>query len=586
MRVLCLWGRARLCARAHFHAFLAARWLACTCSLAGGGRLDVAVCAPPSPIPLGVPAGCTHPVAPGARSPRPPKKSLEPIVAVWSAAQGEIVKGNFLATWWSRAESLALDILEDLRFWAVGWTDWNLVLSISGGPNHLKNLCDANIITDHDQQLGGPTLIMQASYYYMGHFTRYFPPGAVQVDIKNSVEVGMPPLEPGDVKNGQALLFTACDGNNAQRWKLDAATGAILIPGTNEAESSDGYQVGGECMDAAQKTWTPGKIQSWTCTEDTPAQVWELVTVTGGSQIFHQNTSTCLTAVTTKGSDVGLDQGVTVVAAQLKPCLSKGHPSQTFAIEDYDGQGFPNAFPVRTLAAAPGGGDLCLQPQIVQTPHFDAVAFQSPDGSVALVAMNVGDNPQQFTIVDKQAKAGMRELVIPPHAIQTYRWHSPSAAKASAEPVARAAAVGASQQPPATAAAVAAPQGTSAASEGRPTPGQLPTATIAAASVDQMRQRGGASSQRPEYFAAARTELAAAAAASRVDDGRADGSSVKPPLTGVFLGVVAAIAALALAAMVVRKGRSAAVDVSGEWSPCEQATDYEEFSARAGEPSE
>ena len=45
--------------------------------------------------------------------------------------------------WWARAESLALDILEDLRFWAIGWTDWNLVLGTDGGPNHLKNLCAA-----------------------------------------------------------------------------------------------------------------------------------------------------------------------------------------------------------------------------------------------------------------------------------------------------------------------------------------------------------------------------------------------------------------------------------------------------------
>ena len=44
-------------------------------------------------------------------------------------ADGEVTKGDFLPAWWSRAESLALDILEDLRYWAVGWTDWNLVLS-------------------------------------------------------------------------------------------------------------------------------------------------------------------------------------------------------------------------------------------------------------------------------------------------------------------------------------------------------------------------------------------------------------------------------------------------------------------------
>ncbi len=105
-----------------------------------------------------------------------------------------------LAEWWYRAESIALDILEDLKFWSVGWTDWNLLLSTSGGPNHLKNLCDANLIADPTNSLGLGTLIVQASYYYMGHFSRFFPPGAKRVALKNTVEAHFPPLQPGDVR--------------------------------------------------------------------------------------------------------------------------------------------------------------------------------------------------------------------------------------------------------------------------------------------------------------------------------------------------------------------------------------------------
>jgi len=40
-----------------------------------------------------------------------------------------------VAAWWTRAENLALDILADLRFWAIGWIDWNLLVDPSGGPN-------------------------------------------------------------------------------------------------------------------------------------------------------------------------------------------------------------------------------------------------------------------------------------------------------------------------------------------------------------------------------------------------------------------------------------------------------------------
>ena len=129
-----------------------------------------------------------------------------------------------------------------------------------------------------------------------------------------------------------------------------------------------------------------------------------------------------MTAVQTSGVAVGLDAGVTIVAAQLKPCQPTGSPNQTFVLANYDAQGFPSNFPVRTLPSAPGSGELCLQPQIVRLPHFDAVAFETPEGSISLVALNIGDNAIDFTLVDKASKNGLRQISIPSHAIQTYRW--------------------------------------------------------------------------------------------------------------------------------------------------------------------
>ena len=112
-------------------------------------------------------------------------------------------------------------------------------------------------------------------------------------------------------------------------------------------------------------------------------------------------------------------QGVTVVAAQLK-VLSRRDGVAVLA-SNYDAQGFPDAFPVRVNA---NGGELCLQPQIARMPRFDAVAFQTPAGETALVAMNIGDEPIEFSLVDKAAKAGVTHLTIPPHAIHTYTWRS------------------------------------------------------------------------------------------------------------------------------------------------------------------
>ena len=80
------------------------------------------------------------------------------------------------------------------RWAATGWVDWNLVVDITGGPNHLGNRCDANIVADPTNKLGYGTTIYQASYYYMGHFSRFLPAGSKRIDSQNSGELPSRPL--------------------------------------------------------------------------------------------------------------------------------------------------------------------------------------------------------------------------------------------------------------------------------------------------------------------------------------------------------------------------------------------------------
>ena len=71
---------------------------------------------------------------------------------------------------WPLGERYARSIIQDLNKWAVGWVDWNLVLDETGGPNHVGNVCSAPILADtrHDE------VLFQSSYYYIGHFARYY----------------------------------------------------------------------------------------------------------------------------------------------------------------------------------------------------------------------------------------------------------------------------------------------------------------------------------------------------------------------------------------------------------------------------
>ena len=170
----------------------------------------------------------------------------------------------------------------------------------------------------------------------------------------------------------------------------------------------------------------------WGCAHS-PNQTWKAKKVDGGWQLTNEANDVCLTATRTSGVAVGRDAGVTITAAQTDPCLADGAPSQTFVLDNYDGTGYPSTpehFPVRTADS------LCLQPQIARVPHFDAVGFLTPDDTVTVVALNIGDQPITMTLHDAASKLGTAGLTVPAHAIHTYRWPVDVNAAAAAAPAA------------------------------------------------------------------------------------------------------------------------------------------------------
>jgi glucosylceramidase len=78
---------------------------------------------------------------------------------------------------WKWGETYAESILHDLNNWAVGWTDWNVLLDERGGPNHVGNYCFAPI---HGDTKTGQLHYMN-SYWYLGHFSKFIRPGARRV---------------------------------------------------------------------------------------------------------------------------------------------------------------------------------------------------------------------------------------------------------------------------------------------------------------------------------------------------------------------------------------------------------------------
>jgi len=79
--------------------------------------------------------------------------------------------------YWPNAERYANDMINDFNVGVVGWTDWNILLDETGGPNHVGNFCFAPI---HADTTSGE-LIYTPTYYYLGHFSKFIKPGARRV---------------------------------------------------------------------------------------------------------------------------------------------------------------------------------------------------------------------------------------------------------------------------------------------------------------------------------------------------------------------------------------------------------------------
>lgn len=78
--------------------------------------------------------------------------------------------------WWL-GEKYGYSMVNDFNNGAVAWTDWNIVLDETGGPNHVNNFCYAPIIYNRKDS----TLNYTNIFYYIGHFSKFIQAGAQRI---------------------------------------------------------------------------------------------------------------------------------------------------------------------------------------------------------------------------------------------------------------------------------------------------------------------------------------------------------------------------------------------------------------------
>lgn len=75
------------------------------------------------------------------------------------------------------AERYGKAMINDFNNGTVAWTDWNILLDETGGPNHVGNMCFSPVHGNTQTDV----LTFTNSYYYIGHFSKFIRPGAKRI---------------------------------------------------------------------------------------------------------------------------------------------------------------------------------------------------------------------------------------------------------------------------------------------------------------------------------------------------------------------------------------------------------------------
>ena len=126
---------------------------------------------------------------------------------------------------WGLGETYGRSMINDFNNGTVGWTDWNILLDGTGGPNHVQNFCFAPV--HFDTKTG--QMIYTNSYYYIGHFSKFIRPGAKRITssasrsqllttafINEDGKVAVIVMNQSNLK----ITYNLCIGHNAAELKI------------------------------------------------------------------------------------------------------------------------------------------------------------------------------------------------------------------------------------------------------------------------------------------------------------------------------------------------------------------------------
>ncbi|CAH8287004.1 glucosylceramidase [Mariniflexile fucanivorans] len=121
------------------------------------------------------------------------------------------------------AERYGKSMINDFNNGTVAWTDWNILLDQTGGPNHVGNFCFSPV---HGNTETG-ALTFTNSFYYIGHFSKFIRPGAKRIVSVSSVN----PLLTTAFKNedGSIVIIVMNDSDNDMDYSITMQSRTAML---------------------------------------------------------------------------------------------------------------------------------------------------------------------------------------------------------------------------------------------------------------------------------------------------------------------------------------------------------------------
>jgi glucosylceramidase len=115
---------------------------------------------------------------------------------------------------WVLGEEYGRSMINDYNNGMVGFTDWNIILDETGGPNHVQNFCFAPV---HGDTKTGK-LIYTNAYYYIGHFSKFIEPGAKRIAATASRSQLLTTAFRNE--DGKTVVIVMNQGNSKTKYNL------------------------------------------------------------------------------------------------------------------------------------------------------------------------------------------------------------------------------------------------------------------------------------------------------------------------------------------------------------------------------